>query len=123
MICEECKKTKHALCSTSCACPCLDDDYWIKQRKKINELNKDSPNTEVKQDLMVVKPPHYNNHPKGIECIHVIEDIPFYNLGNAIKYIWRVSWGSKGKDIQDLEKAKQYIDFEINRRSRVYNNR
>ena len=35
-------------------------------------------------------------------------------LGNAIKYIWRA--GLKSDDaIQDLEKARQYLDFEIER--------
>lgn len=69
-------------------------------------------------DSMVAHPPHYNSHPKGIECIEVVEDNPYYNLGASMKYLWRVSWGSKGNDIQDLEKAKQYIDFELARRRR-----
>lgn len=66
---------------------------------------------------MVNHPPHYTAHPKGIECIDVIEDNPFLNLGNAMKYIWRVSWGSKGRDIEDLEKAVWYVQREIKRRN------
>jgi hypothetical protein len=34
-------------------------------------------------------------------------------LGNAVKYIWRA--GLKGDAIQDLEKAKRYIEIEIER--------
>lgn len=34
-----------------------------------------------------------------------------FNLGNAVKYIARA--GRKDDIIQDLKKAKQYIDFEI----------
>jgi hypothetical protein len=62
-------------------------------------------------------PPHYNQHPKGIECITVVEDFNF-NLGNAIKYIWRVMWPKEGNDaLTDLAKAKQYIEFEMKRRT------
>lgn len=65
---------------------------------------------------MVEHPPHYNQHPKGIECIEVIEDNPFILLGNAMKYLWRVSWGGKGNDLEDLKKAVWYIQREITRR-------
>ncbi|NDG32339.1 DUF3310 domain-containing protein [bacterium] len=36
-----------------------------------------------------------------------------FNLGNAVKYIWRASL--KGKEIEDLRKARWYIDREISR--------
>lgn len=58
-------------------------------------------------------PPHYNAHPSGIECIAVTEHMNF-NLGNAVKYIWRA--GLKSADpITDLEKARWYIDRELGR--------
>lgn len=58
-------------------------------------------------------PPHYNAHPSGVECITVTEHMNF-NLGNAVKYIWRV--GLKSDDpVTDLEKARWYIDREISR--------
>lgn len=59
-------------------------------------------------------PAHYNQIP-GIECIDVVEHMNF-NLGNAIKYIWRA--GSKGDVVEDLEKAKWYVEREIKRLSR-----
>jgi len=41
-----------------------------------------------------------------------------FNLGNAIKYIWRA--GEKDPDaIKDLKKAKWYIDREIKRLERL----
>ena len=58
------------------------------------------------------------NHPQhyvqGIEPIDVIEswDLNF-SLGNAIKYILRSPY--KGKQIEDLEKARWYLDREIER--------
>jgi hypothetical protein len=60
-------------------------------------------------------PAHYTAHPSGIECIEVTEYMGFC-LGNAIKYIWRAD--EKGKAIEDLEKAKWYIEREIKKRSR-----
>lgn len=58
-------------------------------------------------------PPHYNAHPAGIECITITEHMNF-NLGNAVKYLWRV--GLKSEDaITDLEKARWYVDREIAR--------
>lgn len=56
-------------------------------------------------------PKHYTKVP-GIECIDVTKHFNF-NKGNAIKYIWRA--GDKDNEVQDLEKAKKYIDFEIER--------
>ena len=57
-------------------------------------------------------PKHYTSHPSGVECIEITEHMSF-NLGNAIKYIWRASL--KGKEIEDLRKAKWYVDREIRR--------
>ena len=57
-------------------------------------------------------PKHYVSHPSGVECIEITEHMNF-NLGNAIKYIWRASL--KGKEIEDLRKARWYVDHEIQR--------
>ena len=57
-------------------------------------------------------PKHYINHPSGVECITITEHMSF-NLGNAIKYIWRADL--KGNAEQDLQKAIWYINREINR--------
>ncbi len=57
-------------------------------------------------------PKHYNSNPSGIECIQVVEHMNF-NLGNAIKYIWRAS--EKDALVEDLQKAKWYIEREIDR--------
>lgn len=56
-------------------------------------------------------PKYYNEHPSGVECIDIIEHFSF-NIGNAIKYIWRA--GFKSSDIvEDLEKAIWYLKREI----------
>jgi hypothetical protein len=61
---------------------------------------------------LVNAPPHYRKHPSGVECVTIAEHFNF-NLGNAIKYIWRA--GLKEAVIQDLEKARWYLDREIQR--------
>ena len=63
----------------------------------------------------VTKPSHYNWHPSGVECKTIAEAFQ-YNLGCAIKYIWRS--GRKGDVIEDLKKAQEYIKNEIERLGR-----
>lgn len=58
-------------------------------------------------------PKHYTSHPSGIECIQVTEHMGF-NLGNALKYIWRADL--KNDAIEDLKKAKFYIERELQKR-------
>lgn len=64
-----------------------------------------------------VHPEHYKQHPTGIEAIDIIEHASSPNLANVIKYVWRVLWGSKGKDLEDLRKAHWYLGREIEKRS------
>jgi hypothetical protein len=61
---------------------------------------------------MVNHPPHYNDHPSGVECIEITEHMNFC-LGNAVKYIWRA--GLKFEQVDDLKKARWYINREIYR--------
>lgn len=55
-------------------------------------------------------PQHYN-HIEGIECIDIVKHFNF-NLGNAIKYIWRCYF-KKITPIEDLKKAIWYLEKEI----------
>lgn len=59
-----------------------------------------------------INPKHYRTHPSGVECIEITRHMNF-NLGNAIKYIWRAE--GKGNAIEDLQKAEWYIRDEIER--------
>ena len=58
-------------------------------------------------------PKHYTNHPSGIECIQITRHMGF-NLGNAMKYIWRADL--KNDAIEDLEKAVWCLKDEIEKR-------
>jgi len=110
--------------------PCNDCegyDKWVNRSifirdaaKPLSEAVKewvDSDHSEWANDS-IHKPKHYTEHPSGIECIQVTEHMGF-NLGNAIKYIWRCDL--KKDAIEDLKKAKWYIDREISKRERSNN--
>lgn len=56
---------------------------------------------------MVNHPPHYNNHPSGIEAIEVTEFLGFC-CGNAFKYLLRRN--EKGTTVEDVKKAIWYIE-------------
>jgi hypothetical protein len=63
---------------------------------------------------MVNYPPHYTSDPSGVECIDITRHRN-YNIGNAIKYLWRAGLKSEDAHIQDLQKAIFYINDEIKR--------
>ncbi|KQQ98010.1 hypothetical protein ASF74_14850 [Arthrobacter sp. Leaf145] len=65
---------------------------------------------------MVNSPAHYRTHPSGVECIQITEHMGFL-LGNVIKYLWRAD--EKGSPLEDLRKARWYLDREIARREGV----
>lgn len=74
-------------------------------------------------------PSHYTSDPSGVECIQITRHRNF-NIGNAIKYLWRAGLKDKvtvgtgefavqsvntQKQIEDLRKARWYIADEIKR--------
>ena len=74
---------------------------------RMAQANKQSDNVVD----MVNNPPHYNQ--TGIECIHAISaatdtGFKYYLQGNVMKYLWRFDY--KDKPLEDLQKAKWYLD-------------
>ncbi len=59
-------------------------------------------------------PAHYNSHPSGVECITISRHMNF-NLGNVLKYIWRAGLRENKSHIEDLKKARWYLEDEIKR--------
>lgn len=62
-----------------------------------------------------ISPDHYKKHPSGVECIEIVQWMPF-NIGAAMKYLWRCN-DKHDNPITDLKKAIKFIEFEIKRRS------
>lgn len=63
----------------------------------------------------VNSPSHYTQ--LNVECIDVAEHFD-YCLGNVIKYVWRADF--KGKPLEDLRKARWYLNREIERREKSF---
>lgn len=65
-----------------------------------------------------VEHPNYYKLSNGIEVLDVIRDLPF-NIGNVVKYVIRAGkkkeagLSDKQKQIEDLEKAKFYLEDAI----------
>lgn len=64
-----------------------------------------------KMNDMVKNPKHYA-HPSGVEVIEITRHESFLR-GNIIKYVLRAPY--KGSELEDLKKAAQYLEWEIER--------
>lgn len=85
-------------------------DYRITEDNMNDSQDKLTAESEAPD--MVNHPPHYTNGPDlgTLECIDITRWMPF-TLGNAFKYVWRAGVkGGPDKAIEDLEKAKFYLD-------------
>lgn len=63
-----------------------------------------------------INPSHYKQHPSGVECIDVVQHMSF-NIGNAVKYLWRHGLKPGEGASDDLSKAIWYIEQERKRLS------
>ena len=76
---------------------------WLFPKKEIA--------TDEKVDI-VSHPAHYTM--ETIEPKDFIRDQELnFNRGNVIKYTVRAGRKNKNKEVEDLKKAKQYLEFEI----------
>lgn len=72
-----------------------------------------TPASAEDRNPAVYSPPHYTRG--GIETIDFIEAKGFgFCLGNVVKYVSRAGY-KQDAEIQDLEKARWYLDREIQR--------
>lgn len=68
---------------------------------------------EEKQPFTSSTPTHYQGTIQPIDLINA-QDLNF-NLGNVVKYVCRAGKKQGENILSDLEKAKDYINFEIER--------
>lgn len=59
-------------------------------------------------------PAHYNSDPSGVECIEVVRHRTF-NVGAAMKYLWRNGLKDADAQVEDLRKSIWHIEDEIRR--------
>lgn len=100
-------------------CPeCLPKYSKVPKKKEVQAIAEEVVQTIEEQVIELPKQEDVINHPSHytrgkIEVIDFIEDqqLP-YHLGNVIKYIARA--GYKGDKLEDLKKARWYLDRYIN---------
>ncbi len=99
-------KPKEKEHSSNCTISCKEcNKYLTNEDYGFKEISKDEVD-------MVNHPQHYSAH--GIEPIDYIESHNLnFNLGNVIKYVSRSPY--KGTELEDLKKAKWYLEREINK--------
>lgn len=56
----------------------------------------------------------YYSFPNGVEAEDICRYLPF-NLGNVVKYVCRAGRKDAEKKVEDLEKARDYLENEIKR--------
>lgn len=66
----------------------------------------------MEDDINIEHPAYYNVN--GIELMQVMKDLP-YCRGCAIKYLFRAGVKDPDKEIEDLRKCLQMVQFEIDR--------
>ena len=91
-----------------------DEENFIERYVDAEELVEGTKFVSIDDNYDVVNNPRHYTEGRKYQPIDVITDWDLnFSLGNAIKYISRA--GRKDDILQDLEKAKFYLDYEINR--------
>jgi hypothetical protein len=86
-----------------------DDTVMSYNQEEAMQVQRELAEQLTKHD-QVNHPKHYTSHPSGVECIEITRHMG-YNLGNAVKYIWRCDL--KRDAIEDLKKAIWYLQDEL----------
>lgn len=99
----------------------LDNPIAIASDKvKIVGQGSQEPNEKVKRPESIGKRSYYS-FPNGVEAEDICRYLSF-NLGNVVKYVCRVQRMDGYKKIEDLEKARDYLDDEIDRLKEEFGN-
>jgi len=109
-ICRHCGKSTSNQ-SAFCEYCHQDNNSPDKTQVHIIELKEPKPDP-------INHPSHYTSHPKGYECIDVIQWFP-YNIASAMKYLWRAGLKPGNPVVQDLKKAIKFLEFEIKRQEEL----
>ncbi len=86
------------------------DEQHPKKREHMREL---ADRYDEQKPITSSTPNHYQGSIQPIELINA-QELNF-NLGNVVKYVCRAGKKQGENTLSDLEKAKDYINFEIER--------
>lgn len=87
-----------------------DTRSYLKEGKENNKVNEESSSKDIRPNV-----PYYTSG-RSYQPIDVINDWGLnFNLGNVVKYIARAGRKPGADTIDDLRKARDYVDFEIDR--------
>lgn len=94
--------------------------FLAAEMKKLGSAEQENEDSTTKQDDVISHPSHYT---QGIECMDYIESHKLnYARGNVIKYVTRAGLKDVSKEVEDLEKARWYLDREIERVKKAKDN-
>ena len=95
-------------------CP-VAEPYAIYDKSKYTYMLEDGGIEIVENSDNVSHPPHYaHGWSNGAEVIDLTEHLSFC-AGNVVKYVCRAGRKDPDKYVEDLEKARWYLDREIER--------
>ena len=74
-----------------------------------------SDNVNAPQHYVVlIKSKTYPYSTYKVECLDVIDSLQMnLNIGSSFQYLWRAGRKDPGKKLEDLKKARFYLDREI----------
>lgn len=91
------------------------EPYAIYDKSKYTYIFEDGGIEIVKKSDSVSHPSYYaDGWSNGAEVIDLTEHLPFCS-GNVVKYVCRAGRKDPDKRVEDLEKARWYLDREIER--------
>jgi len=97
--------------------------YWISTRTYLTaeefvstfeESKSDQQARPARNEFAAISHPSYYNQYEGLEIIDLCEQMSF-NRGNVVKYVARAGFKDPATELQDLMKARFYIEREIAR--------
>lgn len=87
----------------------LSFDHQYKDDFRVKKFMESMGETVEKETIEMVDHPKHYQSKHGVEVIDIIEEFGLgFHLGNVIKYVLRA--GHKSNELEDLEKAKWYIE-------------
>lgn len=86
--------------------------FLDEKNKKMKEIS-DKYNVNDEEQPTISTPTHYQGTTQPIDLINA-QNLNF-NLGNVVKYVCRAGKKDGENILSDLEKAKNYINYEIER--------